>query len=76
MTNAELKQALFNKTPVMYNGIRYHRIYEIVYRVPKDKLIVSAALLDENDNSVVYALPDKVSLILTDETKEEKPVEK
>ena len=43
MTNAELKQALFNKTPVMHNGIRYRRVYEICYRVPEDKLIVSAA---------------------------------
>lgn len=71
MTNAELKQALFNKTPVMYNGIRYQRVYEIVYRVPKDKLIVSAGLLDVNDNSIVYALPDKVSLIPPDDAKEE-----
>lgn len=72
MTNAELKQALFNKTPVMHNGIRYKRIYEIVYRVPKDKLIVSVGLLDVNDNSIVYAMPDKVSLVDQEETKEEK----
>ena len=72
MTNTELKQALFNKTPVMHNGIRYQRMYEIVYRVPKDKLIVSVGLLDVNDNSIVYAMPDKVSLVDQEETKEEK----
>ena len=72
MTNAELKQALFNKTPVVHNGIRYQRMYEIVYRVPKDKLIVSVGLLDVNDNSIVYAMPDKVSLVDQEETKEEK----
>lgn len=70
MTGTELKQALFNKTPVMHNGIRYKRIYEIVYRVPEDKLIVSAGLLDENANSIVYALPDKVSPIPLVEGKE------
>lgn len=70
MTGAELKQALFNKKPVMYNGIRYRRVYEIVYRVPEDKLIVSAGLLDENANSIVYALPDKVSPIPPVEGKE------
>lgn len=72
MTNAELKQALFNKTPVMHNGIRYKRVYEICYRVPKDKLIVSVGLMDANDNSIVYALSDKVSLIPTDNAKEKK----
>lgn len=61
--HAELKQALFNKTPVMHNGIQYRRVYEIAYRVPEDKLIVSAGLLDMNDKCVVYALPEKVSMI-------------
>mgnify|MGYP007069917844 CR=1 FL=1 len=72
MTGAELKQALFNKTPVMHNGIRYQRVCEIVYRVPEDKLIVSAGLLDANGNCIVYAQPDKVSPIPSDDTKEEK----
>ena len=76
MTNAELKQALFNKTPVMYNGILYQRVYEICYRVPEDKLIVSAGLLDMNGKSITYATADKVTQIQTGETKEEKPVEK
>lgn len=76
MTNAELKQALFAKTPVMHNGIRYQRVYEVVYRVPEDKLIVSAGLLDMNDKSITYATADKVTQIQTGETKEEKPVEK
>lgn len=71
MNNAELKQALFNKTPVMHNGIRYKRIYEIVYRVPNDKLTISAGLLDANENSITYVTLDKVSLADENETKEE-----
>lgn len=70
MTNAELKQALFNKTPVMHNGIRYKRVYEICYRVPEDKLIVSAGLLDVNGKSITYAAADKVDMPQPDEGKE------
>ena len=76
MNNAELKQALFNKTPVMHNGIRYKRIYEIVYRVPKDKLTISAGLLDANENSITYVTLDKVSLADENETKGEKADDK
>jgi len=72
MTGAELKQALINKTPVMHNGIRYRRVYEIVYRVPEDKLIVSAGLLDVNEKSVTYAAADKVDAIPTEDGKERK----
>ena len=72
MTNAELKQALFNKTPVMHNGIRYRRVYEICYRVPEDKLIVSAGLMDITGRSVVYVPIEKVSSIPPDDAKEEK----
>lgn len=72
MTGAELKQALISKTPVMHNGIRYRRVYEIVYRVPEDKLIVSAGLLDMNGMSITYAAVDKVDLIRADDGKESK----
>lgn len=60
MTNAELKQALLNKTPVTYNGIRYRRVYEICYRAPDGKIIILAGLLDKNGNCIVYAKPEKV----------------
>ena len=60
MTNTELKQAFFGKVPVMYDGIQYRRVYEIVYRMPEDKLIISAGLLDMGGRSVVYVPFDKV----------------
>ena len=60
MTNAELKDALISKYPVMCNGIRYQRVSEIVYKMPNDELIVSAGLLDMNGKCLVYARAAKV----------------
>ena len=56
MTNEEGKNALFRRTPVIYNGIEYLYIYGITYRVDSnDELIISAELLDKNRRSVVVA---------------------
>ena len=63
MTNAELKQALFSAAPVRYNGIEYQRVCEIVYRRPANEVIVSAGLLDKNENCIVYAKPEKVEAV-------------
>ena len=63
MTNAELKQALFSACPVEYNGIRYQRVAEIVYRRPENKVIVSAGLLDKNGTCLVFAPAEKVNII-------------
>lgn len=63
MTNAELKQALFSAAPVRYNGIEYQRVCEIVYRRPENDVIVSAGLMDKNENCIVYAKPEKVEVI-------------
>lgn len=63
MTNAELKQALFSAAPVRYNGIEYQRVCEIVYRRPENEVIVSAGLLDKNENCIVYAKPEKVEAL-------------
>ena len=63
MSGQELKDALFAKVPVKCDGIEYLRIYEIVYRVPDNKLMISAGLLDKNGRSVTYALADKVELL-------------
>ena len=62
MSGQELKEALFSKAPVKYDGIEYLRIYEIVYRVLDNKLMISAGLLDKNGRSITYALADKVEL--------------
>lgn len=63
MTNDELKKALFSACPVKYGGIEYLRVYEIVYRRPANKVIVSAGLLDRFENCIVYAPVEKVEAI-------------
>ena len=56
MTNAEAKTALFNRTPVTYNGIDYLCIKAIIYRVDSNnELIISAELLDKTKRSVTIA---------------------
>ena len=54
MTNDEAKQALIKRTPVIYNGIKYRRIKELVYWVDdNDSFHISATLLDKNRHSTV-----------------------
>ena len=56
MTNTEAKNALFNRTPVTYNGIEYLYITAIIYRVDSNnELVISAELLDKNKRSVTIA---------------------
>ena len=56
MTNEEAKDALFKRTPVMYNGVEYKYISAIIYRrKPNFELIISAELLDKCQNSVTIA---------------------
>ena len=62
MTNSEIKQALLSAAPVRYNGIRY-TVAEIVYRSQKGQIIISVGLLDKNGNCLVYARPEKVSVV-------------
>ena len=63
MDGKELKDALMRKLPIRYNGIDYLRIAEITYRVPENKLIVSAGLLDKSGRALIYAPPDKIEAI-------------
>jgi hypothetical protein len=63
MTNDEIKKALFSAAPVRFNGIEYQRVYEIVYRRPENKVIVSAGLLDRFENCIVYAPVEKVEAV-------------
>lgn len=62
MTNTEAKTALFNRTPVTYNGIEYLYISAIIYRVDSNnELIISAELLDKSKRSVTIAQLKDVS---------------
>lgn len=64
MTNEEAKQALLNRTPVMYNGIEYLRITELVYWIDvNDGFHISATLLDKNRHSSVRPEIKDVTLI-------------
>ena len=56
MTNEEAKKAFQRKIPIQYDGHIYTRINAIVYKLDtKDNLLISAELLDKNNNCVVVA---------------------
>ena len=55
MTNEELKKALFEETPVVFDGIKYAKITAIIYRKKENGVAVSAELLDRCRNSVTIA---------------------
>lgn len=56
MTNNEAKTALFNRTPVTYNGVNYSYISAIIYRYDRyNNLMISAELTDKNNRSVTIA---------------------
>ena len=62
VTGDELKAALFDECPVIYNGITYQKITALIYR--KDgkcrRVRVSGELLDRNGNAVVIAPAGKI----------------
>ena len=56
MTNAEAKEALKNRTPVVFKNIEYSYISAIIYRYDKNRnLVISAELTDKNKRSVIVA---------------------
>ena len=56
MTNAEAKEAIKNRTPVIYNNIEYLYISAIIYRYDKSQnLVISAELADKCKHSVTIA---------------------
>ena len=55
MTNNEAKTAMFQRTPVTYNGINYSYISAIIYRYERNNLLISAELTDKNNRSVTIA---------------------
>ena len=64
MTNAEAKEALKNRTPVMFNNTEYLYISAIIYRYDKNyNLVVSAELTDKCKHSVIIAqLKDVIAI--------------
>ena len=56
MTNSEAKEALKNRTPVIYNNIEYLYISAIIYRYDDNyNLMISAELADKCKHSVTIA---------------------
>ena len=56
MTNAEAKDALIRRTPVIFKNIEYSYISAIIYRYDKDdNLHISVELTDKNGRSVTIA---------------------
>ena len=56
MTNAEAKEALINRTPVMFNNTEYLYISAIIYRYDDNQnLVISAELTDKCKRSVTIA---------------------
>ena len=64
MTNDEAKTLLFSGKPVQFKGIEYQRITAIIYRVVNGRVLVSAELLDKNNNSVTITDPKRVEAVV------------
>lgn len=63
MSNAELKEALFSREPVVHMGTRYDYVSGIIYRTCKGELYITAELMDVKGNSVTIAHADKVERV-------------
>lgn len=61
MTNEELKACLYDRRPVVHNGIKYDYVSAITYRVENGKVIVRAELMDETKRSVTIANVKNIS---------------
>ena len=65
MTNEEAKQAFFDETPVMSDGIRYKYISAVIYKKDANKnVIVSAELWDRCGHSTTIARVQDVSVCI------------
>ena len=65
MNNAELKQALFSKEPVVHMGTEYKCVSAIIYRVCKGELYITAELEDRCGHSVTIVHAEKVEKVPT-----------
>ena len=56
MTNSEAKEALINRTPVVFKNTEYLYISAIIYRYDENRnLVISAELTDKCKRSVTIA---------------------
>lgn len=63
MTPEEMKRALLCEQPVIFEGILYDRITAIIYRKARKRGIqIQLELLDKNNNCIVLARPDRVTI--------------
>ena len=63
MTNQELKDAMLNRVPIIYNGMEYDCVSGIIYRNVGGKIAVTAELFDKSHNSVSIVSPQKISIV-------------
>lgn len=63
MTGEEAKQCLRSRQKVLYNGITYERVENIIYWTDnQDNIMVSLTLLDKSGNSRTVARMKDVSI--------------
>lgn len=67
MTGKELKSALLQRSPVTFNGIGYAYTSAIIYRAVEGQIKVTVELMDCNQNCVVIADPNKITVKEPDE---------
>lgn len=69
MTSEEIKAAMYNFSPVRYEGRRYKRITAYIFRVVAlpgrnaYKTVLQVELLDANLNSVTIADANKIEIL-------------
>lgn len=67
MTGEEIKKAMHEFSPVIYDGIKYRRITAYIYRAIATrrgtyKIVMQCELLDYNEHCVTIAEAEKVRL--------------
>lgn len=65
MNNSELKEALFNQRPIIFNKplvgeLHYNRVSAVIYRVKDGRLHVSAEIEDKCGRSVMIVEPENI----------------
>jgi hypothetical protein len=56
----ELKEAMMNEYPVMFNGVEYKCISGIIYRKNRNEVEIRAELLDKTMRSVSIVHPSRI----------------
>ena len=64
MTNDEIKACLYDRRPVVHNGVKYDYVSAITYRVENGHVSVKAELMDKTKHSVTIANVRDVSEVV------------